>query len=188
MSTTTIHQTVFTAMKSKIVSLEQRVRELEEENMALHLFKALGCDNDNLDELEYDNDDDNVSVVSDTVETMVDIVEMTHDEQEENETQCLQAWKDKFILINREFEDKLWNEISKRVMEVCYKKIFCRFVKKVVQCRRERKQQELALLFALDNAIEIPRRASLEAWKSVSYAEDAVNSLLEDLGKETPDD
>lgn len=47
---------------------------------------------------------------------------MTHDEQEENETQCLQAWKDKFILINREFEDKLWNEISKRVMEVCYKK------------------------------------------------------------------
>ena len=83
MSTTTIHQTVFTAMKSKIVSLEQRVRELEEENMALHLFKALGCDNDNLDELEYD--DDNVSVVSDTVDTMVHILEMTHDEQEENE-------------------------------------------------------------------------------------------------------
>ena len=83
MSTTTIHQTVFTAMKSKIASLEQRVRELEEENMALHLFKALGCDNDNLDELEYD--DDNVSVVSDTVDTMVHILEMTHDEQEENE-------------------------------------------------------------------------------------------------------
>ena len=186
MSATTIHQTVFTAMKSKIASLEQRVRELEEENMALHLFKALGCDNDNLDELEYD--DDNVSVVSDTVDTMVHILEMTHDEQEENETQCLQEWKDKFILINREFEDKLWKDVNKRVMEICYKKIFCRFVKKVVQCRREKKQQELALLFALDNAIEIPRRASLEAWKSVGYAEDAVNSLLEDLGKETLDE
>jgi hypothetical protein len=67
---------------------------LEEENMALTLFKALGCDNDNLDELEYDNekptDDNNVSVVSDTADTMVDIIEMTHDEQDD-ETPYFQA-------------------------------------------------------------------------------------------------
>ena len=123
---TTIHQTVFTAMKNKIISLEQRVRELEEENMALTLFKALGCDNDNLDELEYDNekptDDDNVSVVSDTVETMVDIIEMTH--EQDDETPYFQVWKDKFILINREFEDKLWKNINQKVMEICYKKSF----------------------------------------------------------------
>ena len=37
---------------------------------------------------------------------------------------------------------------------------------------------------ALDYAIEIPHRAQLDAWKSVGYAESAVNNLLESQGEE----
>jgi hypothetical protein len=96
--------------------------------------------------------------------------------------------KNKFIHINREFEDKLRKNINQRVMEICYKKIFCRIVKKVVQCRRQRIEQELALCQALDSAIKISHRAQLEAKEAVGNAEDAVIFLLVDLGKETPNE
>jgi hypothetical protein len=82
----------------------------------------------------------------------------------------------------------LFDEINQQMMEVCYKKIFGRFVKKVVQYRRQRIQHEQDLDKALDYAIEIPHRAQLDAWKSVSYAESAVNYLLECQGEAVPNE
>ena len=119
--------------------------------------------------------------MADTVETLVNVLEMSYDEQ--YEAQFLQVWKEKCILMNRDFEEKLFNEISQKMMEVCYKKIFGRFVKKVVQYRRQRIQHERDLDIAFDYAIEIPHRAQLDAWKSVAYAESAVNYLLECQGE-----
>ena len=188
MSTTTIHQTIFTVMKSKIASLEQRVRELEEENMALHLFKALVCDNDDLDNLDYDDvkqTDDEASVVANMVETMVDIIEMTHTEvatQNEDEQvndaswECeptnFYEWRNRCILMNEEFEYKIWRGamdlVVSDVKQLNAKKkkgILFRFAKKVVQGRRQRIQQERDLDPALDLAIEIPYRVQLDAWK-----------------------
>jgi hypothetical protein len=130
MTSTTIHQTIFATMKTKVSALEKRVLELEEENMALHLFATAGCGNDDLDELDYDNcvceDADNV--VADTVETLVNVLEMSYDEQDE--APFLQVWKANVLLMNEDFEEQLFNEINQKMMEVCYKKIFGRFVKK----------------------------------------------------------
>jgi hypothetical protein len=55
-----------------------------------------------------------------------------------------------------------------------------------VDARKEiiRKEQELALSLALDNAIEIPHSAQLHAHKFAQQAEDAVNAMLENIGEE----
>lgn len=142
MSTATIHQTIFATMKTKVSALEKRVLELEEENMALHLFATAGCGNDDLDDLDYDNCvcESADEVVADTVETLVKVLEMSFDVQDD--ASFLQVWKEKCMLMNREFEEKLFNEINQQMMEVCHKKIVGRFVKKVVQYHRERIQHE----------------------------------------------
>ena len=140
MSTATIHQTIFATMKTKVSALEKRVLELEEENMALHLFATAGCGNEDLDDLDYDNCvcESTDEVVADTVETLVNVLEMSYDVQDD--ASFLQVWKEKCMLMNREFEEKLFNEINQQMMEVCHKKIVGRFVEKVVQYHRERIQ------------------------------------------------
>lgn len=142
MSTATIHQTIFATMKTKVSALEKRVLELEEENMALHLFATAGCGNDDLDDLDYDNCvcEGVDEVVADTVETLVNVLEMSYDDQDD--ASFLQVWKENVKLVNRDFQQKLFNEINQQMMKVCYKKIVGRFVKKVVQYHRQRIQTE----------------------------------------------
>ena len=142
MSTATIHQTIFATMKTKVSALEKRVLELEEENMALHLFATAGCGNDDLDDLDYDNSvcESSDEVVANTVETLVNVLEMSYDDQDD--ASFLQVWKENVKLVNRDFQQKLFNEINQQMMKVCYKKIVGRFVKKVVQYHRQRIQTE----------------------------------------------
>ena len=142
MSTATIHQTIFATMKTKVSALEKRVLELEEENMALHLFATAGCGNDDLDDLDYDNSvcESSDEVVANTVETLVSVLEMSYDDQDD--ASFLQVWKENVKLVNRDFQQKLFNEINQQMMKVCYKKIVGRFVKKVVQYHRQRIQTE----------------------------------------------
>ena len=78
-----LQKTIFATMKKKLADAENRVRELEEENMALHFFANIGYDNVDLDDLEYDNEpatctDDESCEVANTVDTLVDTIEMTH--------------------------------------------------------------------------------------------------------------
>ena len=78
-----LQSTIFATMKKKLANAENRVRELEEENMALHFFANIGYDNVDLDDLEYDNEpatctDDKSCEVANTVNTLVDTIEMTH--------------------------------------------------------------------------------------------------------------
>lgn len=163
MSTATIHQTIFATMKTKVSALEKRVLELEEENMALHLFATAGCGNDDLDDLDYDNCvcESADEVVADTVETLVNVLEMSYDIQDD--ASFLQVWKEKCMLMNREFEEKLFNEINQKMMKVCYKKIVGRFVKKVVQYHRERIQHEQEVVEPVVEQVVEPVGSKLNA-------------------------
>ena len=154
MSTATIHQTIFATMKTKVSALEKRVLELEEENMALHLFATAGCGNDDLDDLDYDNSvcESSDEVVANTVETLVSVLEMSYDDQDD--ASFLQVWKENVKLVNRDFQQKLFNEINQQMMKVCYKKIVGRFVKKVVQYHRQRIQNEQDLEIVAEPVVE----------------------------------
>ena len=48
------YASAFQVVQDRVAELEQRVKELEDENMALHLFDALGVRDDDLDTLDYD--------------------------------------------------------------------------------------------------------------------------------------
>ena len=178
MSTATIHQTIFATMKIKVSALEKRVLELEEENMALHLFATAGCGNDDLDDLDYDNCvcESTNEVVADTVETLVNVLEMSYDVQDD--ASFLQVWKEKCMLMNREFEEKLFNEINQQMIEVCYKKIVGRFVKKVVQYHRERIQHAQEVVEPVGSKLNADDVDSIESFKTFSAkAQKYLNDL-----------
>ena len=176
MSTATIHQTIFATMKTKVSALEKRVLELEEENMALHLFATAGCGNDDLDDLDYDNSvcESSDEVVANTVETLVNVLEMSYDDQDD--ASFLQVWKENVKLVNRDFQQKLFNEINQQMMKVCYKKIVGRFVKKVVQYHRQRIQTEQDSKIVAEPVVEQVVEAVVEPVASRLGADD-VDSI-----------
>ena len=135
-----LQSTIFATMKKKLANAENRVRELEEENMALHFFANIGYDNVDLDDLEYDNEpatctDDESCEVANTVNTLVDTIEMTHaDVAVEQPEKCAlyKQWESWFS------HNKIANGMSKL-------RILNRFAKKVVLYRRQRIQHDLAV-------------------------------------------
>ena len=176
-----LQKTIFATMKKKLADAENRVRELEEENMALHFFANIGYDNVDLDDLEYDNEpatctDDESSEVANTVDTLVDTIEMTHADvavEHPDKSAHYKHWEAWFS------QNKIANGMAKL-------RILFRFAKKVVQYRRQRiaLKPEIPLWQAFDFAIECSHRAQLHAHKFAQYAEDAVNLMLENLDEE----
>ena len=135
-----LQKTIFATMKKKLADAENRVRELEEENMALHFFANIGYDNVFLDDLEYDNEpatctDDESSEVANTVDTLVDTIEMTHADvavEHPDKSAHYKHWEAWSL------QNKIANGMTKL-------RILFRFAKKVVLYRRQRIQQELAV-------------------------------------------
>ena len=176
-----LQKTIFATMKKKLADAENRVRELEEENMALHFFANIGYDNVDLDDLEYDNEpatctDDESCEVANTVDTLVDTIEMTHADvavEHPDKSAHYKHWEAWFS------QNKIANGMAKL-------RILFRFAKKVVQYRRQRiaLKPEIPLWQAFDFAIECSHRAQLHAHKFAQYAEDAVNLMLENLDEE----
>ena len=176
-----LQKTIFATMKKKLADAENRVRELEEENMALHFFANIGYDNVDLDDLEYDNEpatctDDESCEVANTVDTLVDTIEMTHADvavEHPDKSAHYKHWEAWFS------QNKIANGMAKL-------RILFRFAKKVVQYRRQRiaLKPEIPLWQAFDYAIEYSHRAQLHAHKFAQYAEDAVNLMLENLDEE----
>ena len=176
-----LQKTIFATMKKKLADAENRVRELEEENMALHFFANIGYDNVDLDDLEYDNEpatctDDESCEVANTVDTLVDTIEMTHADvavEHPDKSAHYKHWEAWFS------QNKIANGMAKL-------RILFRFAKKVVQYRRQRiaLKPEVPLWQAFDFAIECSHRAQLHAHKFAQYAEDAVNLMLENLDEE----
>ena len=176
-----LQKTIFATMKKKLADAENRVRELEEENMALHFFANIGYDNVDLDDLEYDNEpatctDDESCEVANTVDTLVDTIVMTHTQvavEHPDKSAHYKHWEAWFS------QNKIANGMAKL-------RILFRFAKKVVQYRRQRiaLKPEIPLWQAFDYAIEYSHRAQLHAHKFAQYAEDAVNLMLENLDEE----
>ena len=176
-----LQKTIFATMKKKLADAENRVRELEEENMALHFFANIGYDNVDLDDLEYDNEpatctDDESCEVANTVDTLVDTIVMTHTQvavEHPDKSAHYKQWEAWFS------QNKIANGMAKL-------RILFRFAKKVVQYRRQRiaLKPEIPLWQAFDFAIECSHRAQLHAHKFAQYAEDAVNLMLENLDEE----
>ena len=127
-------------LQNKLAIANNRVRKLEEENMALHFFANIGYDNVDLDDLEYDNEpatctDDESCEVANTVDTLVDTIEMTHADvavEHPDKSAHYKHWEAWFS------QNKIANGMTKL-------RILFRFAKKVVLYRRQRIQQELAL-------------------------------------------
>ena len=181
-----LQKTIFATMKKKLADAENRVRELEEENMALHFFANIGYDNVDLDDLEYDNEpasrtNDESCEVANTVDTLVDTIVMTH-------TQVAVEHPDKSA------HYKHWEQRQRALILVAG--VVRDAVKDAQKCAQDaqdavdsqkeiiRKEQEIPLWQAFDYAIEYSHRAQLHAHKFAQYAEDAVNLMLENLDEE----
>ena len=186
-----LQKTIFATMKKKLADAENRVRQLEEENMALHFFANIGYDNVDLDDLEYDNEpatctDDESCEVANTVDTLVDTIEMTHADvavEQQDESANYNLWRERMDVANEQFKLRLQTNIENGMKKM---RVLFRFAKKVVQYRRQRiaLKPEIPLWQAFDFAIECSHRAQLHAHKFAQYAEDAVNLMLENLDEE----
>ena len=99
-------------LQNKLAIANNRVRELEEENMALHFFANIGYDNVDLDDLEYDNEpatctDDESCEVANTVDTLVDTIVMTHTQvavEQQDESADYNLWREHMDVANEQFK------------------------------------------------------------------------------------